>query len=84
MVSFAYDGDSKKNREVASSSGTNVENESDSKDFRSIKESLMRFRDILFGDEFTEEAIRNVFEGSKLQGIGSDKNIDNERKDSEL
>lgn len=78
MVS--YGEGSEKNRGVASSS--NVENESDGRDFRSIKESLMRFRDILFGDEFTEEAIRNAFEGSRLQGI--DKSIVNGGKDSEL
>lgn len=44
----------------------NITNESDAdittniEDFRSIKESLIRFRDILFGDEVDEESFRSL------------------------
>lgn len=60
MVSFVYAGDSKRKRDEQATA------ESGSQSFPSIRDSLMRFRDILFGGDFTEDTIRGVFEGSRL------------------
>ncbi|KAF3420325.1 hypothetical protein E2986_08902 [Frieseomelitta varia] len=76
MVSFVYAGDSKGKRDEQATA------ESRSQSFPSIRDSLMRFRDILFGGDFTEDAIRSVFEGSRLQGIGSDAERNSLRRDS--
>ncbi|KAK9298789.1 hypothetical protein QLX08_007997 [Tetragonisca angustula] len=74
MVSFVYAGDSKGKRDEQATA--------ESQSFPSIRDSLMRFRDILFGEDFTEDAVRSVFEGSRLQGIGSDAGRNSLRRDS--
>ncbi|XP_076633921.1 uncharacterized protein LOC143348038 isoform X2 [Colletes latitarsis] len=80
MVSFVYGGDSRRRRQdvqVVDVSKKERNKEKvpidNTKDFKSIKESLMKFRDILFGGEFTEDAIRNIFGGSTLQNVNSNK-----------
>ncbi|CAD1473679.1 unnamed protein product, partial [Heterotrigona itama] len=76
MVSFLYAGDSKRKRDEQATA------DSGNQAFPSIRDSLMKFRDILFGGDFTEDTIRSVFEGSRLQGIGSDAERNNLRRDS--
>ncbi|XP_076182979.1 uncharacterized protein LOC143154848 isoform X2 [Ptiloglossa arizonensis] len=86
MVSFVYGGDSHRRQDVQaidiSGKERNREKVSNdnSKDFKSIKESLMKFRDILFGGEFTEDSIRSVFGGSTLQNMNSNRKVKNGNK----
>ena len=82
MVSFVYAGHSKRKRDGQVTGANKKDTENKSQDFTSIKESLMRFRDILFGEDFTEDTIRSVFEGSRLQGLGSDNEKNNSKRDS--
>ncbi|XP_017792840.1 PREDICTED: muscle M-line assembly protein unc-89-like [Habropoda laboriosa] len=88
MVSFVYGGDTKKKQDGQIKGGKKDRNrdkvnvEEGNKEFKSIKESLMKFRDILFGGEFTEDTIRSVFEGSRLQLTDPDGKVRGLRKDS--
>lgn len=78
MVSFVYGGDTGRRQHVQvvdisekEKNREKVAADDSSQDFRSIKESLIRFRDILFSGDFTDDMIRNVFEGSSLNKVNS-------------
>lgn len=89
MVSFVYGGETNRRPDFQTVNAGEKERikdrvtvEDDNKDFKSIKESLMRFRDILFGEEFTDETLRSIFEDSPPQDKSSDTKAKGKKKES--
>ncbi|XP_076683867.1 uncharacterized protein LOC143376949 isoform X2 [Andrena cerasifolii] len=80
MVSFVYSGDPHRRQDVRAVDVNGKERnrekiavDNDKNDFQSIKESLIKFRDILFGGDFTDEMLHTFFDGSSLQKETSDR-----------
>ncbi|XP_076236049.1 uncharacterized protein LOC143180304 [Calliopsis andreniformis] len=89
MVSFVYSGDSGRRQDVqvVDISGKEKNREKvaandNRQDFGSIKDSLLRFRDILFSGDFTDDMIRSVFEGSRLQNKNFGRTVEKKSKES--
>nr|XP_034185378.1 probable GPI-anchored adhesin-like protein PGA55 isoform X2 [Osmia lignaria] len=89
MVSFVYGGETNRRHDIQTVNAAEKERikdrvtvEDDNMDFKSIKESLMRFRDILFGEEFTDETLRSIFEDSPSQNKSSNTKAKGKKKES--